>query len=137
MTNDSSNVSDPRSAVVPRWSQALYIAVTAALIAFFYGQPPKIWTCAVFLGAVLVVIVAQQWRWRHGGRPARTQSTPASRVTPIVMILVLITAAIVLNDTLPLGTALSFGAQFLSALTVLGVGTTLRAHFARPRSEQP
>jgi hypothetical protein len=42
----------------------------------------------------------------------------------------------VLKDTLPLGTALSFGAQFLSAMTVLAVGMTLSADFARPRAEQ-
>jgi O-antigen/teichoic acid export membrane protein len=93
MTNDSSTVSHPRSATVMRWTQALYIAVAAALIAFFYGQPPTIWTCAVFLGAVIIVIVAWLWWWRHGGRPAPTRSTPASRVTNIVMVLMLITAA--------------------------------------------
>lgn len=148
MMNNPNNAGDraddvprnARSVVAPWWLQALTITVTAVLIALFYGQPPKIWTAAVFLGAVIVTLVAVfRWQRRHGGRPDRRWSelSPASRATTVVTIVVLVGAASVLRLVLPPGTSLSYGAQFLCAATVLGVGATIRGYLnARPSSER-
>ena len=61
----------------------------------------------------------------------------ASVVVLFVMIAVLFCAATLLSRILPPGTALSYGAQFLSAATVLGVGQAVLAYVGmRRRSEQ-
>jgi O-antigen/teichoic acid export membrane protein len=120
--------------------QALWTVATAALIAFVYGQPPKIWTCAVFLGAVIVMLVARKyWQRRHGARSDRRWSelSPARRVTSLGMIVVLIVAATALKSVLPPGTAQSFGVQFLSALTLLGVGQAVPAYLDRRDTKRP
>jgi phosphatidylglycerophosphate synthase len=147
MTNNPINAGEPaddarrnaRSAVAPWRLEAATIAVTAALIALFYGQPPKIWTAAVFVGAAIVTLVAVfRWQRRHGGRPDRrwNELSSASRATIIVQVVVLVGSASVLRVVLPPGTALSYGAQFLCAATVLGVGAMIRRYLnARPSSE--
>jgi hypothetical protein len=61
----------------------------------------------------------------------------ASVVVLFVMIAVLFSAATLLSRVLPPGTALSYGVQFLSAATVLGVGQAVLAYLGvRRRSEQ-
>ena len=145
MTNTPNTVGDragdaqrPAGSLSARW-QALWAVATAALIAFFYGQPPKIWTCAVFLGAVIVMLVARKyWQRRHGARSDLRWSelSPARRVTSLGMIVVLIIAATVLKGVLPPGTALAFGVQFLSAATLLGVGQAVPAYLDRRRANR-
>ena len=145
MTNTPNTVGDragdaqlPARSLSARW-QALWMVASAALIAFFYEQPPQIWTCAVFLGAVIVMLVARKyWQRRHGARSDRRWSelSPASRVTSLGMIFVLLIAATVLKSVLPPGTALAFGVQFLSALTTLGVGQAVPAYLDRRRANR-
>jgi TRAP-type uncharacterized transport system fused permease subunit len=148
------NVSDPnadveraaRSASPPWWLPVLTIAATATMIAAPYGGPMTIATSVAFLmfAAVLFVARKQQRARRDAGLPQNVCPPQNVRkfawlnvVVLVVMIVVLFSAATLLSRALPPGTALSYGVQFLSAATVLGVGQAVLAYLGvRRRSEQ-
>jgi hypothetical protein len=154
VANTPNNVSDPnadvkraaRSASPPWWLPVLTIAATATMIASLYGGPLTIATSLAFLmfAAVLFVARKQQRARRDAGLPQNVcppqnvrKFAWASVVVLFVMIAVLFPAATLLSRVLPPGTALSYGAQFLSAATVLGVGQAVLAYLGvRRRSEQ-
>jgi hypothetical protein len=153
MADNPNNVSDPnadvkraaRSASPPWWLPVLTIA-TATMIASVYGGRPTIATSLVFLmiAAVLFVARKQQRARRDAGLPQNVCPPQNVRkfawlnvVVLVVMIVVLFSAATLLSRALPPGTALSYGVQFLSAATVLGVGQVVLVYLGvRRRSEQ-
>jgi hypothetical protein len=95
-------------------------------------------------GAVLFVARKQQRARRDAGLPQNVcppqnvrKFAWASVVVLLVMIVVLFCAATLLSRVLPPGTALSYGAQFLSAATGLGVGQAVLVYLGvRRRSQQ-
>jgi len=155
MANTPNNVSDPnadvkraaRSASPPWWVPVLTIAATATMIASLYGGPMTIATSLAFLMFAAVLFVARkQQRARRDACLPQNVCPPqnvrkfawASVVVLFVMIAVLFSAATLLSHALPPGTALSYGVQFLSAATVLGIGQAVLAYLGvRRRSEQP
>jgi hypothetical protein len=155
MANTPNNVSDPnagvkraaRSASPPWWVPVLTIAASATMIASLYGGPTTIATSlAFFMFAAVLFVARKQQRARRDVCPPQNVGPPQNVrkfawasvvVVLIVMIAVLFSAATLLSRVLPPGTALSYGAQFLSAATVLGVGQAVLAYLGvRRRSEQ-
>lgn len=149
------SVSDPtdphhaarKGSTTPWWLSVLTVTATAIMIASVYGGPVGFGTALASLAFGAVLLVARKHRGTHGkacapmngGPPQRVTRSPwTSMVVLMVMIAVVFGAATVLSHALTPGTALSYGVQFLSAVTVLGVGHTLLAYLAgRRRSGQP
>jgi hypothetical protein len=153
MANTPNNVNDPNAEVKraarsasPSWWVPVLTIATATMIASVYGGRPTIATSLVFLMIAAVLFVARkQQRARRDGCLPQNVCPPqnvrtfawANLVVLIVMIAVLFSAATLLSRVLPPGTALSYGAQFLSAATVLGVGQAVLAYLGvGQRSEQ-
>jgi hypothetical protein len=150
MRNDLDDVSDAAGdaqcaaplASAPWWLRALTNMATAAVIALVfggYGTRPTLWTALAFLAWAIVVVVAPRKVRRRGGHPPRsaTEFPRASLVVQVVTFVALFFAAILLRGFLAPGTAQTYGAQFLSAAIVLGVGQAVLAYLGvRRRSEQ-
>ena len=135
MTNTPNNVGDragvaARAASAPWW-QALMTVACAALIASLYARPSQGWTSMVTAASGIVLVVASmQWRKRRGVRAPATVGRSAwlHMVVLFATVAVVFFAAIVLRNALPPTTALAFGVQFLSAITLLGVGEAVRVY---------
>ncbi|HXO51990.1 MAG TPA: hypothetical protein VN888_13400 [Mycobacterium sp.] len=138
MTNTPNNVGDragvaARAASAPWW-QALMTVACAALIASLYARPSQGWTSMVTAASGIVLVVASmQWRKRRGVRAPATVGRSAwlHMVVLFATVAVVFFAAIVLRNALPPTTALAFGVQFLSAITLLGVGEAVRVYLDR------
>ena len=138
MTNTPNNVGDragvaARAASAPWW-QALMTVACAALIASLYARPSQGWTSMVTAASGIVLVVASmQWRKRRGVRAPATVGRSAwlHMVVLFATVAVVFFAAIVLRNALPPTTALAFGVQFLSTITLLGVGEAVRVYLDR------
>jgi hypothetical protein len=138
MTNTPNTVGDRagdagRAASAPWW-HALMTVACAALIASLYARPSQTWSSMVTAASGLVLVAASmQWRKRRGVRAPTTVGRSAwlSMVALFATVAVVFFAAIVLRNALPPRTALTFAVQFLSAITLLGVGEAVRVYLDR------
>jgi hypothetical protein len=109
---------------------------TAAVIAFSYANPFNGLTSLLSIAFLMAFVVVN--RPKRGVRPPLTvrQSSWLSWVVLFVTVFAVFFVAIVLRNALAPGTALAFGVQFLSALTVLGVGQAVLAYLDRRRANR-
>jgi hypothetical protein len=140
--DDAGNVQ--RTAAAPWWGRALTVVVIAAVSAITYGGPLTVATAVVVIVVLAAMLVAGLGWQRHRGVPMRglllghggpSRSRANSRLVLIGMLVGWVIVAQVLKAFLTPGTVASYGAQFLCAAIIFGVGTTLLARSAPDAGE--